>query len=469
MTTNSGLSLTSAAYDIKARLGAGLPPVTVPEFKVPRTFEDNHKTDATSAFGMPDPGLRTPYVQQWSFGIQQEIKGNIVEIRYVGNHGVKAFRAFDYNQVVIRENGFLDDFNRALNNGKLALARTGVFNPAYNPAIPGSQPLTVFQQLAGGGNLNTATVRNYIQTGQVGELANYYQTRGMRGSLSFYRNPFALGTNVLNNHSNLSYNALQVDVRRRLSRSLQIQGNYTFSKALSDAAGDGQTRFEAFLDINNPKIERARTPFDLTHSIKANGVYDLPIGSGHRLSWQPVDGWLLNGWSVSGIMTWQSGSPFSVLSGRSTLNRSARSGVNTATSTVAKPELDRLFQVRQTGSGPYFVAASAINPKDGRAVAPDGEAPFAGQIFLHPEAGSVGALQRRMFSGPWVFNLDFGVQKRFSIKEHQSVELRMESTNVLNHPSWYVGDQTISSTQFGRITSTMYGSRIIQLGLRYLF
>jgi outer membrane receptor protein involved in Fe transport len=104
--TNAGLSANSTRTGLSARVSTGLPPVEVPAFKVPRTFADNYALDTQSAFGMPDPNLRTPYVQQWSFGIQQEIKGAVIEVRYVGNHATKAFRAFDYNQVVIRENGF---------------------------------------------------------------------------------------------------------------------------------------------------------------------------------------------------------------------------------------------------------------------------------------------------------------------------------------------------------------------------
>ena len=60
---------------------------------------------------------------------------------------VGAYRAFDFNQVNIKSNGFLPDFLRAQNNGYLALAANGVFNPAYNANLPGSQPLTVFPQL----------------------------------------------------------------------------------------------------------------------------------------------------------------------------------------------------------------------------------------------------------------------------------------------------------------------------------
>jgi hypothetical protein len=466
--TNAGLSATSTRTGLSARVGTGLPPVQTPIFKVPRTFADNYAENTQSAFGMPDPNLRTPYVQQWSFGIQQEIKGAVIEVRYVGNHATKAFRAFDYNQVVIHENGFLDDFIRARNNGFLALAARGAFDPRYDPNIPGSQPLTVFPLLAQGGLLTNATVQTLIRQGAAGELANVYQVNRLNGQLNFYRNPVALGCNMLTNYSNSTYNALQFDVRRRVSRGLYMQFNYGFSKVLSDAAGDGQTRFEAFLDINNPKLERARAPYDLTHQIKANWVYDLPFGEGYRLNPRRLSR-LVSGWSISGFLTSQSGTPFSILSERGTLNRAARStGTNTAVALATKSELDKLLTLRMTGIGPYFVAASAIGP-DGRAVAPDGSAPFQGQVFFHPGPGTVGTLQRRMFSGPWASNLDFGIQKRTRITETQSIEIRMESTNIFNHPTWFVGDQNIDSTTFGRITSTFFGRRLIQFGAYYRF
>ena len=87
-------------------------------------------------------------MQAWNFGIQHEIKDTIFELRYVANHAVKAFRAFDYNQVIIKQNGFLDEFKRAQSNGRLALASTGVFDPRFNAAVAGSQRLPIFDQIA---------------------------------------------------------------------------------------------------------------------------------------------------------------------------------------------------------------------------------------------------------------------------------------------------------------------------------
>src|SRR5262249_14396490 len=155
-----------------------------------------------------------PKVQQYSIGIQHDFKGTVVEARYVGNHVVGAYRAFDFNQVQVVKNGFLADFRQAQNNGYLALAQNGIFNPNYNPSIPGSQPLTVFPKLAKG-VLNNADVQFYLQTGEVGELATFLQTNGQNGTVSFFQNPNALAADMLTNYSSSSYNSLQLEARHR--------------------------------------------------------------------------------------------------------------------------------------------------------------------------------------------------------------------------------------------------------------
>jgi hypothetical protein len=98
-------------------------------------------------------------VQQWNLSVEHDFKGTVLSVRYVGNHGVKELRAIDFNQIDIKAGGFLDDFLRARSNGNLSRAATGVFNPAYNPSISGSQPLTVFPLLGRGGNLTSSSVR----------------------------------------------------------------------------------------------------------------------------------------------------------------------------------------------------------------------------------------------------------------------------------------------------------------------
>jgi len=471
LNTNNGLTASPTVTNLVARL-SNLPAVRPAVYKVPRTPADNFALNVQNAQGVVDPNLRTPYVQQYSFGIQQDIKGSILEIRYVGNHGVKQFRAFDYNQVNIAVPGFLDDFRRAYNNGILAQAANRGFDPAFNAAIAGSQPTPFFNRLPSGGLLNNATIRGLIQTNQIADLATTYQVNGLNGDVNFFPSPYGLGMNLFTNYSHSSYNGLQADLRRRFRNGLQLQSNYTYAKVMSDAAGDGQARFEAFLDINNGKIERARVPFDVTHIIRANGVYELPFGKGH--SWNPsnaVASRIVSGWNLGSVMVWQSGTPFSVLSGRGTFNRAARAGgTNTAITALNKSQLDEIIGFRQTGSGPYIVAASAIGP-DGRGVNADGAAAFQGQVFFQPGAAQIGTLQRRYFSGPWNFAYDLSVQKVTQIRESHSIELRIDAQNVFNHPTFDVGgDHTLTSTQFGRITGTGFaGRRLVQLTGTYRF
>ncbi len=463
---NAGLQAFVQPLDLSGTITKNRPSLAPPAFKVPRTMADDYADNSQAFFGLLNPNLRTPYNQEFSLSIQHEIKGSIIEARYVGSHATKLLRAFDVNQIDTKTNGFLDDFIRAENNGFLAQAASGVFNPAFNSKIPGSQPLTVFPKLAGGGLLTNATVRSLISTGEAAELASIYQIFGLNGSLNFYPNPNALSTFYVDNFSNSRYDSLQFEVRKRFAQGLQYQVNYNFSHWLSDATGLDSVRFEPLLDVNNGKIEKARNPNDLTHQFKANYSYELPLGGSHFLHSRRFDA-LLTGWSVSGDSLWQSGNPFSVYSGRGTFNTEYFSGVNESNTAYSRSMLQNLFAFRMTGNGPYFVPQSVIGA-DGRAVAPDGSAPFAGQVFFNPGAGKVGALQKRQLTGPNFFSMDAAISKETKILERYSVELRMEALNATNHPAFAFFSQNINSTQFGKIGS-VNGGRQLQFGLRLKF
>ena len=469
--SNAGLtSSVTSPTSLDGRFANGVVAIPTPVYKVPRTNADNYALTTSNAVAMPAPNLTTPYVQQWNIGVQRSIKGTLFEVRYVGNHSSKQIRGFDYNQVLI--NQILQPFQAAANNGWLAQAATGTFNATYNPAIAGSQPTTFFNAMPNSGYLTNSTVRSYLQTGQVGELANFYQTNLVNGPYNFYRNTNALGANVLTNYGNSSYNGLQTEITHRFAHGLQFQGSYVFSKVLSDNDGTGQTDFEPFLDMNNAKIERRRAyGYDITHQIKANYYYELPFGKGHALSFaNPVLSRVISGWNMSGIWTMQSGTPFSVYSSRGTLNRAARSsGTNTVNSTMTLPQLDQLFQLYKNGNGVWFFPQANLNPTNNSAVAADGAAPFTGQVFTQPGAGTLGTLQRNMFSGPWVWNFDFKMAKMTRISERVNAELRMDAQNIFNHDTWFVGNQTITSTTFGKVTSNFYGRRELQFGLYLTF
>jgi hypothetical protein len=465
---NAGLQGVATDTGLGNRVSTGLPQIVAPDYQVPRTVADNYANDPLNTVGMIDPNLKHPRVQQYSIGVQHDFRGTLLEVRYLGNHVVGAYRAFDYNQVVINSNGFLQDFLRAQKNGFLAQAAGSGFNPAYNANLPGSQPLSVLNKLARGA-LTDPNAQFYLQTGEVGELGSYYQTNGYNptNAVQLFQNPYALGTDYLTNYSSSSYNALQVEVRRRTKSGLFIEGNYTWSKVLSDADGDAQNRLQHFLDLANPKIERSRANFDLTHMIKMNGYYELPFGKGHKLSYNPLNR-VIGGWILGGTLVWQSGAPFSILSERGTLNRESRSLYNTADTTLNKSQLDSVVKFQMTGNGPIMITPSAINT-DGTGVNTDGEAAFNGQIFFNPGAGTLGVLQRRLFDGPWTFTTDMRLKKSIPITESKKLELAMDAINALNHATFWSGDQNINSTSFGVIGSMFYPQRVVQFGVHYTF
>ena len=481
VTTSSGLQFANTQSNLTSTLAAA-PTVAAPAYKVPRTLADNYAITTTSATGMPDPNLVTPYVQQWTMGIQHEIKGTIVSARYVGNRGNDLLRALDYNQVLYNANGFLADFQRAQSNAALSQAANGSYNGSYNAAIPGSQPLTVFPLLTSGGNLTNTTIQTYLRQGQIGELANTYMVNKWNGPVNFYTNPNVQGANVIVNSGMSIYHALQLEATKRTRSGLQAQFSYTYGKSLSNTTGDAQTNFEPLLDNNNPSLEYAPSPFDVRHSFKANYYYELPFGKGKRWSGNSLTNNLIGGWAISGIWAYQSGSPYSILSGYGTLNRSARS-TSTNTASVAGTggsALQALTSdgVYMTGNGPYFVSPTIINT-DGRGAAQAGADPFSGEVFYNPVAGTVGNTQRRMFSGPWQWSWDASVMKMFRFRERHTLDLHFDFFNWTNHPTFYVPPNTgdygsttnfiVNNTSFGKITSMNYNPRVIQIGAYYRF
>jgi hypothetical protein len=474
---NAGLQGFAATTGLSGRVGNGVPAIPEPAYQVPLTVAYNSQSTPFNFVGAVDPNLRTPYVQQYSVGIQHEVKGTVYEARSVGNHTVGAYRAFDFNQVNINAGGFLQDFLKAQSNGLLSLKANGIFNPAYSQAVPGSQPLTVIGKLSGNGGLNSnmsradGNVVNFIQTGQPGELAYYYQTNGFNPSnaVPFFANPDVVGADMLTNFSSASYNSLQLEARHRMRSGLSLTANYSFSKVLSDADGDSQSRFQNLLDINNPRLERSRANFDLTHMIKGSGFFELPVGKDHWLHYKPLDR-AIGGWTVGAVTVWQSGAPFSILSGYGTFNRAARSYYNTADTTLAGQALWNAVSFHMTPNGPMMVPTSAVNPADGSgAISGIDATPFAGELFYNPPAGTLGTLQKRMFDGPWTFDLDLNLLKEIEISAHHSVELRMMAINALNHATFWSGDQNINAVPFGIVGGTFFGSRVVEFGLTYKY
>jgi hypothetical protein len=163
-----------------------------------------------------------------------------------------------------------------------------------------------------------------------------------------------------------------------------------------------------------------------------------------------------------------------VRSSRGTLNRGARSTENTVDTNLTYGQLREITGLFMTGNGPYWIEPSHINPTNTQGVAADGAAPFAGQVFFNPQPGSIGSLQRRVLFAPSFKSYNFSIGKSTHITERQRIEIRADFYNVFNHPNFFINDQSINASGFGRITGQNYtidgvGPRQIQFGVTYKF
>ena len=483
---NAGLSSSATLQNLFVTAGAGVPVVPTPAFKVPRTYADQLAISLTNATFAVDRKLKQTYVHQISVSVERELGWNIaVEGRYVSTMGRDVWRGLDFNQTNAAINQpFFDDFQRARSNGFLALAATGTFNPAFSAAIPGSQQLTVLTSATlGGGSLTNSTVRSNIQTGQVGSLADFY-TNGSAGAAVAQTarayfipngNPGIYVADLILNGGKTDYHAFQGEIRRRFSSGIFGQMNYTFSKVLTNSPGTSQARLEPYIDNARPNLERIRADFDVKHVMNASVIYELPFGNGKKLlnGGNKVLERVVGGWQVSSIIHAQSGAPISILSGRGTFNRGGRSGGNPVDSTLTSSQIRDLFGIiKQADGRVFYINPKVTDPATGRAVGADSltnAAAFSGQVFFHPTAGNIGTLERLQFDGPSQTSWDFGVIKRTRIRENKNLEFRADFFNFLNHPLFFVGDSSVDSTSFGRITSLNFGPRVVQLALKLNF
>lgn len=458
--------------------------VPVAPFGIPTDFLTN-ATNATILTGdigslagyAIDPNLKTPYVEQWNLSIQRDIGWNTsLTVSYVGNHGVGLLRAIDVNQLNLNAGGYLASFNQA---------RANIFATG-DPGCPG-----LFAQLPYCGYDFYPPFANLIYQGQAGQLAAYeheyefdsgFGVPGPNNIVNLFPNPYIMGGDLLKNTSFSSYNAGIVEVRRRFSRGLYFQGNYTYSKVMTDFGGS-QTQFQPFQDNARPQLEKARAAFDLTHAFKGNFTYELPIGKGHTMlnSGNKLLGLLVDGWKTGSIFTWQSGEPFSIVSQYATFNRGGyRSSNNTAVATLTHQQISADMGVFvQPGGVVYLINPKLVSSNGTGAPLTPGLTctPAVTGGFCNPQPGEVGNLQLNAFNGPPYFDWDVSAGKDFNLTEKVKLTFRTEAFNVLNHPVFAVPldpnfgnyDMNINYTTFGQSTSTASAPRRLQFSLLLKF
>lgn len=424
-----------------------------------------------------DDNLRQPYVQNWNASLQRELPGGLLlDLRYVGNKGTRLLRATNLNETNIFENGILDAF---------MLARSGQESPLLNRLLQGLRGTATGSSFM----RSNATLAGYLANNNVGAFANYVNTQNVGGrnggllSIGGFPenfvvvNPQFAAATVLGNFASSTYHSLQIDLSKRLSKGLLMQANYTFSKALGEEEGAGQEMLDSYRTLRDRSIEKRLLTFSVPHIFRSNWIYDLPIGRG-------PNGWkkrLLGGWQVGALFNMFAGEPMTWSSGRSSYNNF--SGDNTATFTTALPR--NVGRIEKRGNGVFFFPDFEVVPDpqvanittlggvQGRSTMLAVRDKRSGQIVaVNPEPGTLGNAPLAYFFGPGYFLLDMNLLKTVTIRERYRLQIGATADNVLNRVSFTdygVLQSSINATNFGQITGTDSGPRVIIVSARLSF
>ena len=349
-----------------------------------------------------DPQWHTPYSQQWNLDVQQSVgRGWLFDIGYVGNKGTHLVGVIDINQAA----------------PGAALA-AGI-------VVPG-QILGCDATNSNFGSCSTTSaarllnrIRPFVGYGTIGQI-----------SPRFYSN----------------YNSLQLSAEKRFTSNSAMSFFYTWSHALTDNQSDRSTGIQ---NSSCPVCDYGRSTLDRRQVFTGNYIYDLPW----QRSQQGLVGHLLGGYEFSGILTINSGLPFTVLTARGQGDPAAV-GVNTSgapnNGSVASP---RPNQISDPNNGPktftQFFNTAAFAPVT--------------------VAGASGNERRGAVNGPGLWRYDMALLKNTRIRESVNLQVRAEAFNLFNHTNFQTVGTTLTTTStFGHVTAVR-DPRIMQLGLKLNF
>ena len=259
------------------------------------------------------------------------------------------------------------------------------------------------------------------------------------------RRPFPqYGANTTaSTYGHSSYEAFQVTYDWRFHKGLSILSDYTWSKSIDnvltneDNVGGGSGGPQ---NPNDPAAEKALSGFDVPHRFVSSVIYELPFGNqGGLLGHSTLGRAIVGGWELGGIFTVQHGSPLTP-----TVNPDpANNG------TPARP--DRLCN----GNLPHG---------DGTA-----EEWYNPGCFAPAQPFTFGNSGRDVIFAPGLCNLDFLVDRTFSLKESTSLEFRAEFFNFTNSAHFGAPNMTVNSPSAGTISSDASPNREVEFALRLRF
>jgi hypothetical protein len=255
---------------------------------------------------------------------------------------------------------------------------------------------------------------------------------------------------------NSFYHSLQLSAEKRMPHGLTILGNYTWSKSIDDIpngggvadAGADTISARPWFDPLRHQFDRGPSDFDYRHRFVASYVWQLP-GLPHVNSFVRQ---VFGGWQLGGVISAQTGRPFTVVSGVD----HSRTGIGQDRGTLI------------AGSDPYTPGACAAAGVAGKSCV-DWLNPAA---FVRPTSvplGTFGNVGKNSFRLPGSFTWDAGLSKNFPFAERWKLQFRAEFFNVLNRTNFGDASNRLSTTNsFGTIQSASE-PRIGQLALKLSF
>jgi hypothetical protein len=240
----------------------------------------------------------------------------------------------------------------------------------------------------------------------------------------------------IDSDANSIYHSLQAEASLRLTRGLQFTAAYTWSHAIDEVSDLFELAGSRGIPQNsfNRSGERSDANFDVRHRFVSSFVYDLPIFKQSKL---------FGGWQLAGIITLQTGQPFTVIS-----------SLDVNLDGNLTDRLNTLAGVREVavGSSRYEFPATPVE-----------------QFRLLAPARNDGAVGRNTFRASGIVNTDLAINKIFRFTERHQLELRIETFNLLNRTHFGIPAHVLFAPGLGRAVNTTVPARTVQLGVRFKF
>ena len=267
------------------------------------------------------------------------------------------------------------------------------------------------------------------------------------------------GIQQVQSSSNSQYSSLQVSVTKRFSRNLQFLAAYTLADSTDYYSGTAVNELQAVAgDQLDWRSNRGPSDFERRHRLVYSFVYDLPKTNSESSAARA----LLNNWEIAGILTLQSGLPFSIIDApnNNIIQRANLSAV-------------------AAGGGPFYTEGDTVDRLNGyfntaafvtsRPIIAGGAVGVVNNPTFDP-AFPFGNTPRNFLRGPGQKNLDFSVVKFIPFTERVRGEFRTEFFNIFNWTNFANPNNNIANlATFGRITQTSTGPRVIQFAFKLNF